>query len=66
MDQISKREYFAIRALEGLLAYPVNQGEFVCPTVCKLAVTYADELIKQLTPEPVIEEPVKKKTTKVK
>lgn len=46
-DGLSKREYFAAVALQGLLAYP-NNGESDAETLAKCAVIAADQLIIEL------------------
>jgi hypothetical protein len=44
---LTKREYFAAMAMQGLLA---NRGAGDCDGVCHVAVYHADELIRQLNP----------------
>ena len=44
---LTKREYFAAMALQGILA---NEGTGNCDTVCRTAIYHADELIRQLNP----------------
>ena len=44
---LTKREYFAAMAMQGLLA---NRGAGDCDCVCHVAVYHADELIRQLNP----------------
>jgi hypothetical protein len=46
-DGLTKREYFAAAALQGLLAYP-NNGESDTETLAKCAVVFADQLIIEL------------------
>ena len=44
---LTKREYFAAMAMQGLLA---NRGAGDFEAVCHIAVYHADELIRQLNP----------------
>ena len=44
---LTKREYFAAMAMQGLLA---NKGAGDFEAVCHIAVYHADELIRQLNP----------------
>jgi hypothetical protein len=46
-DGLTKREYFAAVAMQGLLAYP-NNGESDTETLAKCAVVFADQLIIEL------------------
>jgi hypothetical protein len=53
---LTKREYFAGLAMQGLISCPINIGNPSTPkeakeTICARAVLYADELLKQLEPK---------------
>ena len=49
---LTKREYFAVLALQGLLALPdkgtYNSFDEAIERICELSIKFADELLKQL------------------
>jgi hypothetical protein len=46
-ENLTKREMFAMAALQGILANPDNTGT-VTTQIANMAVWYADELIREL------------------
>jgi hypothetical protein len=50
---LTKREWFAAKAMEGILSDPMAAGEV--EHVARLAVLHADALIAELSKEPVTE-----------
>lgn len=53
---LTKREYFAIKCLQGLIAYPgklEGNSQKNIDKMCQFAIELSDELLKQLeTPKP--------------
>lgn len=45
---LTKREYFAAMAMQGICAAPVNSSHVGKELLCKAAVEIADELLKAL------------------
>ena len=45
---LTKREYFAAMAMQGIIANTQIDSLIIGQSECKLAVTIADELLKQL------------------
>lgn len=45
---LSKREYFAAMAMQGFLAGRFPSGDYENESVAKVAIGFADELLKQL------------------